>query len=50
MKLMARNGKITTFFNKILGSGGAILDIFWFLKYWDIKLVRQGSGIEREDD
>jgi hypothetical protein len=33
-----------------LGSGGAILDLDWFLNYRDIKLVIQSSDIEGKDD
>jgi hypothetical protein len=33
-----------------LGSGGAILDLDWFLNYCDIKLVIQASEIEEKDD
>jgi hypothetical protein len=32
------------------GSGGAILDLDWFLNYRDIKLVIQASEIEGKDD
>ena len=31
-----------------LGSGGAILDLDWFLNYRDIKLARKGSEIEEK--
>ena len=33
-----------------LGSGGKILDLDWFLKYRDTKLVIQTSKIEGKDD
>jgi hypothetical protein len=33
-----------------LGSGGRILDLDWFLKYCEIKLVIQMSEKERKDD
>ena len=33
-----------------LGSGGAILDLDWFLNYCDIKLVRQASETEGNYD
>jgi hypothetical protein len=33
-----------------LGSGGAILDLDWFLNYCDIKLVIHASEIEGKDD
>jgi hypothetical protein len=33
-----------------LGSGGGILDLDWFLKYWEIKLIIQMSEIEGNDD
>ena len=32
------------------GSGGEILDIDWFHNYCGIKLVRQASEIERNND
>ena len=31
-------------------SGGAMLDLDWFLNYCDIKLVRKASAIEFKDD
>ena len=33
-----------------LGSRGAILDLYWFLNYPDIKLVIQASEIEGKGD
>ena len=33
-----------------LGSGGAILDLDWFLNWRDIKLVIQPTERERNDD
>jgi hypothetical protein len=33
-----------------LGSGGGILDLDWFLKYWEIRLVIKMSEIEGKDD
>jgi hypothetical protein len=33
-----------------LGSGGAILDLDWFLNYRDIKLAIQVSEMEGKDD
>ena len=32
------------------GSGGAIWYLDWFLNYCDIKLARQASEIQRNDD
>ena len=32
------------------GSGGGILDLDWFLKYWEITLVIPMSEIEGKDD
>ena len=32
------------------GSGGGILDLNWFLKYWEITLVIPMSEIEGKDD
>jgi hypothetical protein len=32
------------------GSGGAILDLDWFLNYCDIKLVIQASEIEGKNE
>jgi hypothetical protein len=33
-----------------LGSGGAILDLNWFLSYGDTRLVKQALEIEGKDD